>query len=244
MAATLGISPAQSPVIASTWESAGNAAGRSMPKAGNSKTLLLAEAVMGFHFSFAAGNRREALARLHRAVLLVRGVLDHIGGYHNYVADNGLDDGRWRPEIIGIGQALKVRSGESAASWLKRAQALLNADLAGPLTIGQRLSANQALGPMLAEISPTAIPAKTSHAIKGLEFPAVCVVLTTQKTGAILSVLDGSNSDSKAVEEARKIYVAASRAQRLLVIAVPKSRAAELKTRLSAGDHVPDLISL
>src|SRR5258707_3225435 len=58
LAAGLGIPPAQAPVLASTWASAGNAVGRAIPDTGNDRTLILAEAVMAFHFAFQAGNRR------------------------------------------------------------------------------------------------------------------------------------------------------------------------------------------
>lgn len=83
LAVSLGNPPAQAPVLAATWASAGNAVGRAVPDAGKDKTLLFAEAVMGFHFAFAAGSRREALTRLHRAVLQIRGVIANAGGLHH-----------------------------------------------------------------------------------------------------------------------------------------------------------------
>jgi hypothetical protein len=124
---------------------------------------LLAEAVMGFHFALAAGNRREALTRLHRVVLQVRGVITNAGDYTTHVTAGGPDDGRWRSEIIAVGQALKVLPGESAEHWLKRARALLGANLVGTSTIGQRLRSNEKLETVLAEVSPTALPAKAIH---------------------------------------------------------------------------------
>jgi DNA helicase II / ATP-dependent DNA helicase PcrA len=244
LAAALDIVPAQAPVLAATWASAGNAVGRAMPEAGNDKTLLLAEAVMGFHFAFAAGNRREALTRLHRVVLQVRGVIANAGDYTTHVSASGPDDRRWRPEIIAVGQALKVSPGESAEDWLARARALLGSNLVGTSSIGQRLRFNDKLGAVLAEVSPTALPAKAIHAVKGLEFPAVCVVLTPRTAGGILDVLDGTASDADVVEEARKIYVAASRAERLLAMAAPKSRAAKLKSILDVGGHATEIVVL
>jgi DNA helicase-2/ATP-dependent DNA helicase PcrA len=244
MAAALGIPPEQAPVLAATWASAGNAVGRAMPDAGNDKTLLLAEAVMGFHFAFAAGNRREALARLHRVVLQVRGEISNAGAYSTHVTNSGLDDGRWRPEIIAVGQTLKCLAGESAQNWLKRARALLDSNLVGTSSIGQRLQSSDKLAAVLAEASPTALPAKAIHAVKGLEFSAVCVVLTVKTSGDILNVLTGAESGTKPVEEARKIYVAASRAERLLAIAAPKSRASALKGILDAGGHAVQIVAL
>lgn len=244
LATRLGISPAQAPVLAATWASAGNAVGRAVPDAGNDKTMLLAEAVMGFHFAFAAGSRREALTRLHRVVLQVRGVITNAGDYTTHVTAGGPDDGRWRPEIIAIGQALKVSPGESAEDWLRRARALLGANLVGSATIGRRLRFNEKLETVLAEASPTALPAKAIHAVKGLEFPAVCVVLTARTAGRILDVLSGKSAEPDSVEEARKIYVAASRAERLLAIAVPKSRAASLKAILDVDGHAAEILVL
>ena len=244
LATSLGIPPAQAPVLAATWSSARNAVGRSMPDLGSNKTLLLAEAVMGFHFAFTAANRREALARLHRAVLQVRGEISNTGNYSTHVMAKGLDDGRWRPEIIAIGQALKVLAGEHAEDWLKRARALLHPNLVGPSSIAQRLRSDKKLAAVLAEAMPTALPAKAIHAVKGLQFPAVCVVLTGKTSGDILNVLTGTESAAKPVEEARKIYVAASRAERLLAIAVPKSRAAALKGVLDSGGANAQILAI
>ena len=64
-----------------------------------------------------------------------------------------------------------------------------------------------------------------------MEFPAVCVVMTTQTSGGILDFLEGSPA-VKWEEDARKIYVAASRAERLLVVAIPHSRVVRLKALL------------
>jgi hypothetical protein len=244
LAGGLGIAPAQATVLAATWASAGNAVGRTVPDAGNDKTLLLAETVMGFHFAFTAGKRREALTRLHRVVLQVRGVIANAGDYTNHVTTSGPDDGRWRPEIIAVGQALKVSPGESAEDWLKRARALLGANLVGTSTIAQRLRSNKKLETVLAQVSPTTLPANTIHAVKGLEFPAVCVVLTVRTVGGILDVLCGMSTDPGTVEEARKVYVAASRAERLLAIATPKSRAATLKALLDAGGYATQILEI
>ncbi len=80
------------------------------------------------------------------------------------------------------------------------------------------------------------------HSVKGLEFPAVCVVLTAKTAGGILDVLNGTVADADTVEEARKIYVAASRAERLLAIATPKSRATTLKKLLDVGGHSAEVV--
>lgn len=232
-------------VLAATWSSASNGAGRRAVDPKNNKTLLLAQAVMGFHSAFAAGNPRHALGSLHRAVLMVRGEIATAGDYGTYLAKPEIEDGGWRPEIISIGQELHPNPAEAAEQWLTRARNLLDKDLVGSASIGTRLKKTSDLGALLSTVQATDLPARSIHDVKGLEFPAVCVVLSPQTVGKIIDVLAGTNTGQKEIEEARKIYVAASRAERLLAIATPKSRVEELKAILDAGgqavvvSHVP-----
>jgi DNA helicase II / ATP-dependent DNA helicase PcrA len=224
-------------VLAATWSSASNAAGRRDVDPKKIKTLLLAQAVMGFHSAFTAGNRLHALDRLHRAILMVRGEIATAGDYGTYLAKPEIEGGGWRPEIISIGQELHPNPAEAAEQWLTRARKLLDKDLVGSATIGTRLRKTADLGALLSTVQATDLPARSIHDVKGLEFPAVCVVLPPKTVGKIIDVLTGINTGEKEIEEARKIYVAASRAERLLAIATPKSRVDELKTILDAGGH-------
>lgn len=218
----LGVSAAEAPVLASTLASAAKAIGRpSLPETSH-MTLVLAQAATDYHFSFDLGNRGGALCRLHRAVLLIQGHIASVGDYHRYVAENGLEDGRWRPAVIEIAAALRFDSKFGVAKWLEGARRLLGPGLVASGTIGQRLKTHANLAIALASPPAESHPARTIHSAKGLEFPAVCVVLTSQKTGSILTHLEGAGGD-EAAEDARKIYVAASRAQRLLAVAIPKS---------------------
>lgn len=83
----------------------------------------------------------------------------------------------------------------------------------------------------------------TIHAVKGRQFPAVCVVTTPQTFGSILDYLiDGSNPET--AEEARKIYVAASRAKKLLVFAVPKSRSGQFADHIRSSGAQVSMIDL
>lgn len=234
----LKIEPEKSRVLASTWASASKAVGQRVIDPGADKTLLLAEAVTGFHAAFEAGDRRDALRRLHRVVLLIRHHIANSSEYSTHLAKPEIADGSWRREVITIGRELRPRPGETDVQWLARARILLGQNLVGESTINQRMKANRNLGSILAPPNATSLPAQSIHAVKGLEFPAVCVVLIPRTTGDILDVLNGRQSESKLVEEARKIYVAASRAERLLAIATPKSRVAVLKALLDAGGAV------
>ncbi|WP_439629994.1 UvrD-helicase domain-containing protein [Shinella sp.] len=235
MVQNLGIDPKDCPVLASTWLSASNAAGRRAIDGGNDKTLILAQSVMSFLSAFETGNRRNSLERLHRAVLVIRGHIAQPGDYGIELTKPEYESGEWRSEIISIGQALQLESGETADQWLSRARILLDKDLVGSQTINQRLKNNSKLGDIFKKGQATDLPALSIHAVKGLEFPAVCLVLVPQTTGKILDVLNGSNAEPETVEAARKIYVAGSRAQRLLAIATPKSQVASLQKLLDAS---------
>lgn len=239
----LGIPYGLSPVIAATRASAGNAVGQPSPTDSRDATLILAEAVMRYHFAFAAGSRREALANLHRAVLYVQEHIPSLGSYHTYLSDTGQDDGGWRPAMISLAHDLVFRETESPEGWLDRARTLLAPDLRGDRTISQRLRKNKELGFVLSRPPLESSPAQTIHSVKGMEFPAVCVVLTVRSAGGILDHLEGKPAD-RWEEDARKLYVAASRAQRFLALALPKSRVARLRTLLGKSGCGTDLTEL
>lgn len=63
----------------------------------------------------------------------------------------------------------------------------------------------------------------------------MCVIMTSNKVGRIIADLQtgGGSADDA---EARKIYVAASRAKRLLVLAVPKKISAPKREALLAAN--------
>ena len=63
------------------------------------------------------------------------------------------------------------------------------------------------------------------------------------KAGKILDYLE-SGQPVGAAEEARKTYVGASRAQRLLAIAIPNSRADRMTALLRSGDEPVEIVKL
>ena len=79
--------------------------------------------------------------------------------------------------------------------------------------------------------------------MKGMEFPAVCVVLSTATAKGILDYLS-TGSPLANSEDARKIYVGASRAERLLAIAAPRSQAERLLRLLESTSASISLIAL
>ncbi|MBX9950210.1 MAG: ATP-dependent helicase [Candidatus Obscuribacterales bacterium] len=221
-----GIPLSSAPIVASTHLSACKAIGQPVLDRTEHLTLSLADAVMSYQFAFSTGNLRSALINLHRTILLVRQQISSPGDYNKYLVSNGLDDGSWRPEVIALANKLRFEGTDTADGWLNNARTVLGPGLAGNSTINQRLKKSQNLTDGLLTPPVSSSPAQTIHSVKGLEFPAICVVMTAQTAKRILDVFDGTSVDSS--EDARKIYVGASRAQRLLAIAIPKSQSARL----------------
>jgi hypothetical protein len=199
--------------------------------------------VTGFHFAFETGNRKELLEEVHCVVLEIEGRMGP-KTYHQYLAAEGIEPSAWRPRILKLVRELRYdpASYPNPDAWHARAKELLAAHL--PPTgqsIAQRLKHNKGLATALA-VPPVSIPpAQTIHAVKGMEFPGVCVVMTSSTTQNILSYLETGVNVSEA---ARKIYVAASRAKRLLVIAMPSKHAERLVAMLGATGAPVALLSI
>ncbi|PHR25406.1 MAG: hypothetical protein COA37_00750 [Hoeflea sp.] len=155
-------------------------------------------------------------------ILFIQGHIEAMGDYHNHLAESGMVDGRWRPDVIAVANILRYEPDETPDEWLAKARKSVGAGMATGLKVNQRLRSHTDLATALATAPVDAPPPRTIHSAKGLEFPAVCVVMTSQKAGRILDYLEGDTSNG-ADEDARKIYVAASRAERLLVMAIPKN---------------------
>lgn len=220
------------PLVAATKQSSAAAIGQPALPQSNSATLNLAAHVTEFQFGFETGNTVHALEQLHRVVLRVEGHLRD-QTYHEYLVTSGLEKLTWRPRVLGIAKELKFDASlEDAKTWLARAQALLKPGLVGDGgTIGQRLRYDAKLETVLAAPSASIPLVRTIHSVKGEEFPGVCVVMTKSSAKNILDCLE-TGLPLDVAEEARKIYVGASRAQRLLVLAVPKALAPRLSLRL------------
>jgi len=232
----------QCPVLASTWDSAKKAVGLPTGGARQDLTLRLAVAVSSFHCNFEQGSRVAALEEFHRIVLELEGKLDG-RTYHQHIDEEGLEPGVWRPRILKLVRDLQYDSGKypDPNSWLERARALLEPCLPDDgRSISQRLRRNGDLPAALTVQAASGLPAKSIHAAKGQEFPGVCVVMTSKTSKGILDYLE-TGAPEEAAEEARKIYVAASRAQRLLCFAVPRSQASRLAALLrSTGAAVSE----
>lgn len=240
-----GFDLAVCPVLAATRNSGAKAIGQHGETGTQNLTLRLASGVTDFHFAFETGNRKEALERVHRVVLAVEGWMG-TRTYRQYLAAEGIEPGTWRPMVLELVRELRYDPARDATpeAWLDRAKALLEPHLPdNGRSINQVLRRGPGLAGVLRVAPASNPPAKTIHSVKGMEFPAVCVVMTVSTASGILDYLENGTSAVHA-EEARKIYVAASRAERLLAIATPGSQAARLERHLGATGTTTTLINL
>ncbi|WP_017336007.1 UvrD-helicase domain-containing protein [Pseudomonas fluorescens] len=241
----LGLDARDCPVVAATRLGGANALGHPTNSGIKDLSYRLAVAVSDYHFSFELGGRKEALEAIHKLMLELEG---HTADktYHQHISDAEIESNSWRPRVLKLVDALRydpIRFG-TADAWLNHARSLLAPLLPneGP-TINQRLRRNADLEKALSFAPPSGHCARTIHSVKGLEFPAVCVVMSSRTAKGILDYLN-TGSPATSSEEVRKIYVGASRAQRLLAIAAPKSQAMRLRHRLEATGAFVSLVTL
>ena len=167
--------------------------------------------------------------------------------YEQYLSDNEIEPSSWRTLVIRVLQELRFDSKKfaNAKAWHTAAKDVLsqNLTISEGQSISQRLKWNAAIESALVAAKTNTAMSRTIHSVKGMEFPAVCVVTTASTLGGILDFLENEHPAERA-EEARKLYVAASRAQRLLVIAAPKSQADRLGRHLQAKGANVQLLNL
>ncbi len=132
--------------------------------------------------------------------------------------------------MIKLANTLCLDDRSTPQQWLTKARNFYSPLLPTDQNINSVLKNNQELASALVPASQLTCRPGTIHSVKGLEFPAVCVVMTTATKG----IIDLLTTDpiGTASEDARKLYVAASRAQNLLAIAVSKAQSGRLKTLL------------
>lgn len=240
----MGFAAKDCPVVSATRRTGANALGHPQDTGIRDLSYRLAVAVSDFHFSFEIGGRKEALVAIHRIMLELGGGM---GGktYHQHLEDTNVSPESWRPAALGLAQALKFSSERfaTAEAWHDEARRLLAPLLpAGGPSINQRLRRNGDLDKALSAAPPSGHTARTIHSVKGMEFPAICVVMSPSTAKGIVDFLTGDAAVDN--EEARKIYVGASRAQRLLAIALPRTQAPRLRDLMVGMGGSVDLIAL
>lgn len=240
----MGFAAQDCPVVAATRRTGANALGYPQDTGVRDLSYRLAVAVSDFHFSFEIGGRKEALVAIHRVMLELGGGMRG-RTYHQYLADMDISPDSWRPAALALAHALKFSPERfaTAEAWHDEARRLLASLLPadGP-TINQRLRRNGDLDKALSVAPPSGHAARTIHSVKGMEFPAICVVISPSTAKGIVDFLTGDAAVDN--EEARKIYVGASRAQRLLAIALPQTQAPRLRDLMVGMGGSVDLIAL
>ena len=230
----LDIDASTSPVVSATKASAAVACGQPRPSGKGGRAVRLAEAVSNFHFPSGFQDVKAALECVHELILELEGHLTNTS-YHQYVADNEIEPMGWRPDVTRILQELRFDPGKlsDAKAWHTEAKNVFprHVSVSPGQSISQLLRWNAAISTAMAAVTNDAVTPRTIHSVKGMEFPAVCVVTTRSTLKAILDFLECGIPAERA-EEARKLYVAASRAQQLLVVAAPQSQADRLACHL------------
>lgn len=231
------------PVVAATRLSASRALGLPVDNASGHLACRLAAAVGDLHASFELGGRQDALEELHCVVLNIG---NHLGRktYRQYMDANGDKHQAWRPEMLMLGRQLRfdVEKHKDMDGWLEQARDILKAKLPtnGDKSIKQVLKRNGRLAEALLPLPTHGHSARTIHSVKGAEFPAVCVVLSPNKAKRTIEHLETGTLPAMA-EELRKVYVGASRAQRLLVIATPHTQVGKLEKLLTDSTNTGGL---
>ena len=236
LASELKVAEQDCPVVASTRLSALRALGLPIDSGSGHLVCRLAAAVGDLHSSFDLGGRKDALEELHRVVLIIEGKLTQ-KTYRQYMDAYGSKHQTWRPEILRLAKQLHYtpEKHKNMDGWLEHARDILKVKLpsGGDKSIKQLLKRNDLLAEALLPTPAHRHPARTIHSVKGAEFPAVCVVLSTRKAKGTIEYLE-TGTNSMMAEELRKLYVGASRAQRLLVIATPHTQIKKLANLLTA----------
>lgn len=213
------------PIVAATRASAAKAVGKHVSSESTAMTLRLVAAVMNFHFPPHYNQMKEAMEAVHRIILEINGVLSD-SSYHQYIQEQYIDPLSWRSGVINLLRDLKFDTDRFAdtRAWHEHAKKQLYKHVSpeAAKSIGIKLRWNDDINAIRAAAPSDDMAAQTIHSVKGLEFPAVCVVTTSTTLARILEFLETGAPDDRA-EEARELYVAASRAQKLLVFAVPAS---------------------
>ncbi len=240
----MGFAAQDCPVVSATRRTGANALGHPQDTGVRDLSYRLAVAVSDFHFSFEIGGRKEALVAIHRIMLELGGGM---GGktYHQHLTDTEVSPESWRPAALALAQALKFSPERfaTAEAWHDEARRLLAPLLpAGGPSINQRLRRNGDLDKALSVAPTSGHAARTIHSVKGMEFPAICVVMSPSTAKGIVDFLTGDAAVDN--EEARKIYVGASRAQRLLAIALPRTQAPRLRDLMVGMGGSVELIAL
>ena len=231
------------PILAAKWNDSYKAVGKFSVVKSDRLSVKLAKNINSF-FQFDQIERRvKNLEKIHEIVLQIENVLrtkENIISYQEYILMNNLDISQWRPKILKITKDLQFSKEKykDSKEWLEYARTVLN-PLVPPnsdRTINQLLSYDEKLDSVFTEKVFLNHPTRSIHSVKGMEFPAVCLVIG-MSCSKLFDQIENENQSSN--EDLQKYYVAVTRAEKLLVIAVPKSKSHRLtKLLIDSGANV------
>nr|WP_321440525.1 ATP-dependent helicase [uncultured Hyphomonas sp.] len=221
-------------VIAKTRATGKRAVGVVAYEIGDALGPRLADAAKSFQYASTPKEKRDALIDAHKVALSLSGKLDK-RTYHQTLVEEEITDLSWRGEMVNVLRALEFdpSKGHTREEWVGRAQARMPPFLGDPSgRIARKIQNAKKLDDVLGVQPVQGLSPRTIHEVKGKEYPAMCVVMTSKTAKGILDHLECK--DDRMAEEAREIYVAASRAEKLLVIACVKSQAERLVKHLES----------
>jgi DNA helicase-2/ATP-dependent DNA helicase PcrA len=232
-------------IVAKTKSSGNKANGIVRDAVGRTEVMKLADAAMKFQYSLSLTEKLKAVVEAHKISLSIAGELEN-KTYHQAINDLDIENLALRGQFVKILGSLKydVDDGNNRNEWVQRARTQYSPFLpAGGRTISQILRNEAKLDDVLGFGPSTDLVSKTVHEVKGKEYPAVCIVLTSSSLKSILTYLEEEPNEEWA-EEARVLYVAASRAQELLVFACPRSQSKRLKSQLEGSGAVVEITEI
>lgn len=198
------------------------------------RIIRLAEAIRDFGVAANLKDFKSSVSVVHQIMLELEGKLNS-RSYQQYLNEEELDEIHWRPTVVSLIKELRSVLDEhvDAKGWHKHAKSVMERHIKIPEdeSISMLLKWNKDLESVLKPFKGNQLRPRTIHSVKGEEFEAVCVVTTAQSVKGILDFLETGEPVERA-EDARKLYVGASRAKRLLAFATPKSQANRLTSHI------------
>lgn len=236
---------ATSVVLAHKRKSAQKAVGRDSPDGGASRIAALARAVAGFHSESVSLRGRESALRLVEGLLLE--FMGRLGEHETpaqALSRHAMNHRVMRRQALELLTSLPKHCPDDDASrqaWIdtaRRACEALGLSCPATQTVARFLrnppNRNWARGLRLrAEVE---IQCSTVHEAKGKQFDAVILAIPPDRAPANLTTeLFAAWENGTELEAKRVVYVAVTRARRLVVLAIPSAHLAHCQTILEAA---------
>lgn len=236
----LGIQSVDRSVLAHVRANAYRVAGRFLPDRSTtqSPSVLLASAVQHYQLSNDASSKFEAVTIVEGLILRVLGA-ETTGSSKRLSAELGLEYEWLRMTAVSILSSMPSLQNTDSATWLLTARQLFgNIQIPNGLkpasTPGQVFRTSAAYSSAIQQIIPEIGVVSTIHGVKGLEYEAVLLIIPNfGRTKINIGDWEGQCGDLEAL---RVLYVAATRAKKLLSVAIHEANLNRLKSILDDGE--------